>query len=188
MRRTTLAPIVLALISAASVACSRSPVSPTAVARQAENDGTPMIAESSSAEARAMSGSYQLQFLDSSLQPITVLPVSDGELILGAHVTDGAGNPAQGGRVIFEYCSLKGAPPHDITRPDEAPLSACADGSATWASLAGIDVNQAGNAYLDFGVVLIPRTVGFRYRYLGQGSGVANGVSSPADFTWVAQP
>jgi hypothetical protein len=87
--------------------------------------------------------------------------------------------------VIFQYCSLKGLPPNDITRPDEAPSAACANGTAAWANLTTMPIDQSGNAYLDFGVVLIPRTVGFRFRYLGQGSGIENGVSEPRDFTWV---
>jgi hypothetical protein len=87
--------------------------------------------------------------------------------------------------VIFQYCSYKGLPPNDIARADEAPTAACEDGSATWANLPrGVPVNASGDAYLDFGVVMIPRTVGFRFRYLGQGSGIANGVSAPEDFTW----
>jgi hypothetical protein len=40
--------------------------------------------------------------------------------------------------------------------------------------------------YFDFGTVLIPRTVGFRFRYLGQGSGIPNGMSDPQNFTWCA--
>jgi hypothetical protein len=89
--------------------------------------------------------------------------------------------------VIFQYCSLKGLPPNDIERADEAPSAACANGSATWANLpASVPVNASGDAYLDFGVVLIPRTVGFRFRYFGQGSGIANDPSAPEDFKWVS--
>jgi hypothetical protein len=47
-----------------------------------------------------------------------------------------------------------------------------------------LKVNESGDAFVDFGAVLHPRTIGFRVRYLGQGSGIANGVSAPKDFTW----
>ena len=140
--------------------------------------------------AKAVAGSYQLSFLNTSLQPVSTLTVctisSCEELILGAHVEDANGAPAQGGSVTFEYCSYKGLPPNDISRADEAPSSACADGSAKWANLLTVSVNASGNAYMDFGFVRIPRTIGFRFRYTGQRSGIANGVSAPGDFTWVA--
>lgn len=45
-----------------------------------------------------------------------------------------------------------------------------------------LKVNESGDAFVDFGAVLHPRTIGFRVRYLGQGSGIANGVSAPKDF------
>jgi len=80
-------------------------------------------------------GIYQLSFYTNGLVPATTLVAGGGaELILGALVTDVAGAPAQGGSVTFQYCSLKGLPPHDITRADEAPSSACASGDGDWAS------------------------------------------------------
>jgi hypothetical protein len=39
---------------------------------------------------------------------------------------------------------------------------------------------------MNFGIVLIPRTVGFRFTFSGKRSGIASGVSEPRDFTWVA--
>lgn len=179
----------LTVASVGIFACANaSPVAPSAGAQSPSASlSEPASAPAGAAAAtRASAGYYRLSFLDTNLQPVTTLPVGDGELILGARVTDASGSAAQAGRVIFEYCSLKGVPPNDITRADEAPLSACADRSATWASLAGVDVDPSGSAFLDFGVVLIPRTVGFRFRYIAQGSGIANGVSGPADFTWIA--
>ena len=131
---------------------------------------------------------YVLSFQNSSAQPLTTLPVCTTseceELLLKAHVEGSNQQPAQRGIVIFQYCSLKGLPPNDITRPDEAPKEACETGSGTWANLASIKVNGSGEALLDFGVVLIPRTVGFRFRYIGQGSGIPNGVSDALNFTW----
>lgn len=88
--------------------------------------------------------------------------------------------------MTFQYCSLKGFPLNDITRADEAPSSACTTGAGKWANLATLPVDVSGNAYLDFGIVLIPRTIGFRFRYAGQRSGIANGTSDPRDFTWVS--
>ena len=39
---------------------------------------------------------------------------------------------------------------------------------------------------MNFGLVVIPRTVGFRFKYASQGSSVASGTGAPADFTWTA--
>jgi hypothetical protein len=145
--------------------------------------------------AQAVPGTYELNFFTqgpNGLVSVTTLPVCSQsvceELILNAHITDtSTGLPAQGGLVTFQYCSYKGLPPNDISRPDEAPLEACANGTATWKNLAGsLKVDQSGDAFLDFGVVLIPRTVGFRFLYKGQGT-IANGMSDPENFTWTAQ-
>jgi hypothetical protein len=137
------------------------------------------------ARASGPAGSYQLSFLTNGSQPVSTLPVNAGELILKAHVTDAAtGLPATNGTVTFEYCSLKKRPPNDITRADEAPLEACASGDASWARLGSVGVNTSGDAHWNFGIVRIPRTVGFRFRY-GRG-GIASGISAPANFTWVA--
>jgi len=139
-------------------------------------------------------GSYDLFFFTNGpngLVSVTNLPVCSQsvceELILNAHITDAStGLPAQGGLVMFQYCSYKGLPPNDISRPDEAPLEACANGTATWKNLATLKVDQSGDVFLNFGVVIIPRTVGFRFLYKGQGT-IANGKSDPENFTWTAQ-
>ena len=95
----------------------------------------------------------------------------------------------------FEYCSFNG-PPNDPTQADEAPAFECEPGGAgNWARLWNQQVDtesclgstETGVACINFGIVKIPRVVGFRFRYTGQGSGIANGVSAPADFTWTAQ-
>jgi hypothetical protein len=117
-------------------------------------------------------GSYDLGFLWNGI-----------ELTLLAHVEDAAGTPATGGAVVFQYCSYKGLPPNDITQPDEAPSSACADGSGTWVTLARVVVNGSGDAALNFGAITVVNVIGFRYRYVGQGSGIANGTSEPEDWT-----
>jgi hypothetical protein len=147
---------------------------------------------SPAALAQPVPGKYELFFFTSGpsgLEPVSSLPVCTStvceELILNAHITEeSSGLPAQSGLVVFQYCSYKGLPPNDITRADEAPLEACEiDGTAKWANLATFKVNQSGDAFLDFGVVLIPRTIGFRFQYKGQG-GIANGVSDPKNFIW----
>jgi hypothetical protein len=132
--------------------------------------------------ARAALGSYELSFYTNGLQPVSSLPVFE-ELVLGAHVA-ASGVAAQGGLVTFQYCSLKALPPNDITRADEAPSAACATNDAKWANLLSVPVDGSGNAYMNFGFAAIPRTVGFRFKYTGQGSGIANGFSLPRDFTW----
>lgn len=137
-------------------------------------------------------GSYELSFFvvgaGGGLVPVSTLPVNTSELILGVHVADGFGVPADRGMVTFQYCSLKGLPPNDITRPDEAPSANCADGSATWANLGSSPVDESGSAFQFFGVVQIPRTVGFRCRYQSQGGVIASDICSPKDFTWTAAP
>jgi hypothetical protein len=142
--------------------------------------------------AQQVPGKYELFFFKSGpsgLESVSSLPVCTSsaceELILNAHITEeSSGLPAQKGLVVFEYCSYKGLPPNDITRADEAPLEACdIDGTAKWANLATLKVNQSGDAFLNFGVVLIPRTVGFRFQFKGQGS-IANGESDPKNFVW----
>lgn len=184
MRCTILKAAAAGVACTVTFACARDmPVSPTRPTAQQVPAG---VSDDVGTTVRAPEGIYQLSFLDGNLQPIASLPAADEELILGAHVSDGNGEAAQRGRVVFEYCSLRGLPPNDITRPDEAPSAACDTGSATWATLTGIELNASGNAYLNFGVVLIPRTVGFRFRYVAQGSGIASRESDPADFTWVS--
>jgi hypothetical protein len=103
------------------------------------------------------------------------------ELVLRAHVSDSLGNPATDGVVLFEYCSYPGRS-NDITQPDEAPSSACADGSAKWNRLARVPVTMKGDASLFFGVVQVVPVIGFRYAY-SNGSEVADWVIDPVD--WV---
>ncbi|HYU52282.1 MAG TPA: hypothetical protein VEK37_05030 [Gemmatimonadaceae bacterium] len=165
-----------------------------AVALVACSDQTPVSPKVNSAApadlrvvASGATGSYQLSFYTNGLVPVSSLTVFQ-ELILGAHVADASGAPAQGGSVTFQYCSLKGLPSNDINRPDEAPSAECATRAASWANLISVPVDGSGNAYMNFGFVSIPRTVGFRFKYNGQGSGIANGTSTPSDFTWVPIP
>lgn len=174
MKRLNCTNLLVALVgSTALVACAP------------ETSTSPNIVAAEYSRASAVTGSYVLSFVDRFRQPITTLVVRTDELILKAHVDDGAGNAAQKGSVSFQYCGYKG-PAGDITRPDEAPSSECASGAATWKQLWSLNVDAAGNAYLDFGLVQIPRTVGFRFKYSSQGSNIASGMSVPQDFTWTA--
>ena len=114
-------------------------------------------------------GTYELNFL------------WNGELILWAHIESAAGD-APDGVVVFQYCSYRGLPPNDITQPDEAPSSACADGSGRWRNLnARVAVDTNGDAFLNFGVIQVVNTIGFRYSY-SRGSVVANGGADPEDW------
>lgn len=153
-----------------------------------ESATSPDAPATASARLSTVPGSYDLTFVNSARQEISTLVVGTAELILKAHVSDGLlHNPAQQGTVTFEYCGYKG-PAGDITRPDEAPSADCASGVATWKRLGSVGVNASGDAYFDFGVVQIPRTVGFRFKYSSQGSDVPSGTSVPRDFTWTAAP
>lgn len=182
--------VVVVFAGAAFAGCStQSPVAPD-TARLA-------VAVPGAAEAKASSpGTYVLSFIarvDGTLQEVTSLPVLSTELILKGYVTDISGHPAEGGTVTFEYCSYKGGPPNQITRPDEAPKEACEQGTASWARLTSLSVSAgtcpllgAGYSCMNFGIVSVPRDVGFRFRYAPQGSSIAAGTSEAKNFTWVA--
>jgi len=181
--------LLVALLSAASLAaCSgNSPVTPSLPSA--------MAGDQNAKGSAAAPGVYELTFnvfRNRTYAEVSSLPVSSQEMILKAYVTDASGRPAQKGTVTFEYCSYKGGPPNDIARADEAPMEACVDGSASWARLASISVTAGrcptlgtGYACVNFGVVRIPRDVGFRIRYESQGSGIAAGVTVPKNFTWL---
>lgn len=85
--------------------------------------------------------------------------------------------------MVFQYCSYKGLPMNDITQPDEAPSSACADRLGSWKTLARVPVTGSGDAALGFGAITVVNVIGFRYRYLRQGSGIANWTTQPEDWT-----
>ena len=138
----------------AVVACSdQSPVGPGTEPDRA--DGPVLLAQPAT-------GEYDLEFLWSGTA-----------LTIVAHVRAAGGGAPGGGTVVFQYCSL-GQPTDDITQPDEAPISACADHSGHWVTLARGSLNAAGDASLSFGPVTVVTVIGFRLRYTGQGSGVEN--------------
>jgi len=126
--------------------------------------------------ANTVPGLYELSFDTTGPVPLTNnrLPVGQ-ELVLKAHVQDTSGNPAQRGEVIFQDCEVKNSP---------GPSAACDSGSGVWAHVFQMSVDASGNALVDYGFISIPETIGFRFRYIGQGSGIANGASKPGDVTW----
>jgi hypothetical protein len=183
--------IVAVLAAASAAACSdQSPVAPS--------PGSVSAGDLSATPSTAAPGVYDLSFNvfgNGPYQEVSSLAVSSQELILKAYVTDSSGHPAQKGTVTFEYCSFKGGPPNDIERADEAPKEACEQGLARWSRLTSISVTAGscptlgtGYACMNFGIVRIPRDVGFRIRYQPQGSGIAAGMTVPENFTWVAGP
>ena len=142
-------------------------------------------------------GSYELYFhayRNGVLEPVSSLPVLSYELILRAYVADASGVPALSGTAVFEYCSYKGRPPNYIERADEAPKEACDAGLASWRRLSSREVDAStcpgfgtGNACMNFGIVRIPRDVGFRFRFSGRRRDIDPGVSAAANFTWTGQ-
>jgi hypothetical protein len=170
--------VVFATISAA--ACSgQSPVTPDAApSASTANAGS----GATDAAPGAVAGSYDLLFFENG-QEVSTLPAGSGkELTLKAHVTTATGVLATSGTVSFEYCGYKGRA-NDITNPDEAPLSECLSGAASWKRLGSARV-ATGDAFYNFGTVRYPRTVGFRFHYNGGRSGIAAGETLGEDFTW----
>ena len=135
-----------------------------------------VVAGSNTTVLAANTGLYELSFDTTGPVPLTNnrLPVGQ-ELVLKAHVEDSSRNPAKRGSVIFQDCEVMNHP---------APFEKCNSGSGTWSFISTMSVNTNGNAEVDYGFISIPDTIGFRFRYLGQGSGIANGASAPGDVTW----
>jgi hypothetical protein len=188
-RRAPVRLIVATAWAVSLTACSgQSPLEPSATGA----NGGP------AARIEAVAGTYDLTFwarVDGTYQIVSSLPVQGPAMVLRADVSAG-GIAATQGTVVFEYCSYKKGPANDINRPDEAPKEACEDGStASWARLRSVTIDGdggcralgGGSACALFGSVQIPRTVGFRYRFSGQRSGIASGTSPALNFTWVPQ-
>jgi hypothetical protein len=102
------------------------------------------------------------------------------------------------GSVVFQICS-RGGFRRSGAGNDPQPSSACdIDGTAQWVRIyppfklsawAGSCLpclpNGTGNVCTSFGGVAQPRTIGFRFKYSAQGSGIASGISESKDVTWV---
>jgi hypothetical protein len=146
---------LILLTAVASVACAESAVAPSAAER--------VESPTTLARPQAEPGQYDIEFL------------WNGELVIIAHVRDASGAAPTGGSVTIQYCSLKGLPPGDITQPDEAPSSACGDGSGRWRNVIRGSLDESGDFGVNFGVVSVVTVIGFRVVYSPQGSNVAAG-------------
>ena len=135
-------------------------------------------------QAGPVEDDYQFRFLHSR-QEVSQLRFGQ-PVMLQAIIKDASDAPAQKGLVVFQYCSLKGRPPNDINRIDEAPLEACeVTGEGAWANLGSVSVNGSGVAEREVCCHLFTPTIGFRYKYLGQGSGIMNWAIIPQNFNWI---
>jgi hypothetical protein len=148
--------------------------------------------------AQGVPGTYELTLFKDARGGITEITdlnplFVNEELVLWAHVEDSSGVPASSGSVTFQVCR------HG--RTDPRPSSDCdIGGTARWVSLITMKVTAEtclalpqeahgpGNACVDFGFVANPRTIGFRFRYTGQGSGIAGDISDSKDATWNPLP
>jgi hypothetical protein len=158
---------------------SQAPAAPAAPA-------APGVAgELSARPGAAAPGTYELSFLGGG-QPVESLVIGQRVILKARVVNASTGLPASSGTVTFQYCSRPG-PKNDISRADEAPKAECETGSARWATLVSIGVNVNGEAFGGLGPVQIPRTIGFRFLFRADKSGIASGGSPHIDFTWTAQ-
>ena len=177
MKRVSL--VAVLFLSAAAAGCSsQSPVAPSA---------SPGVAAGLFARpGSGAPGEYQLSFVHRG-QSVERLIVGQ-ELGLKARVLNATtGLPATDGTVTFQYCSRPGRK-NNILDADEAPKVECDEGSARWATVVSVQVNQNGEAFGGFGIVQIPRTIGFRFVFRPEKSGIASGTSQHLDFTWVPAP
>jgi len=168
MERNRASAIVALAATFALVACSeRLPVAP-----DGPPDGGARLV------VKAATGSYVISFLKETSTGLA--PAADAEplgtyLVLKSEVRDDSGNLAQSGSVKYEYCWFE---------DDYAPSSRCDSGSGTWRRHMTVRVDPIGSL-VGFGSCSTPRTIGFRFPYSGQGSGIANGASQSRDFTWL---
>ena len=154
----------IVVVAALAVSCSDNP----AVAPEVTGDGHAYEARATQPPA----GTYEMSFL----------PTSSGlGVILRGHVEDASGNPAQSGTVTFQYCSLRGVP---------APSVNCDTRSGNWARWGSAAIIPSpspfeGDALMAYD--LAPpsgTTIGFRFRFTGRNSGIADGMSAPKDYTF----
>ena len=123
------------------------------------------------ASAAPAPGTYTLSFNPDSV-------TGGASYIVIALVKDSAGASATGGTVVFQVCKVG-------SNVAIRPSSACADGGAgRWrtfdkrAVVGGLATTNAAT-YEVFSDI----QHGWRIKYTGQGSGIANGFSAPADIT-----
>jgi hypothetical protein len=154
----------LLLPAAAVVAIACSDQSPTGPAGLSED-----VTAARGGGAAAVPGIYTM----------STRMTSEG-LVLEARVQYAStGAPATGGEAKFYACRIGNAP---------APSAACVSGAGRWSfeGTAGIIRTgpNAGFALLLFGQCPAGTTVGFYFRYSGQRTGVADGQSTPVDFSY----
>jgi len=119
---------------------------------------------------------------DGTLYQLSVYATTIGTgAVLDAFVLDAFGAPATSGAAVFYYCSIRGNP---------APSETCLTGGGRWArygSVGIIDIGpNQGHALMTFSESQPSgTTIGFSFRYSGQGSGIASAPSdNVADYTW----
>jgi hypothetical protein len=153
--------------------------------------GFAALLATTTAHAQGLPGTYELSFCHDS-----ILYVGQ-ELICHASVADSSGNAATAGAVVFQMCSSGGR-----GFSGGQPSAACdIDGTARWMRLSsklnlnvsgghclGCLPNSTGDVCVDFGANVYPRTIGFRFKYLSQRSGIADGISDAEDVTWLPLP
>lgn len=138
------------------------------VAASATPDTSPHVTMAT----RSVAGTYTMLFRPT---------ISGLGVTLDAYVTDASGAPAQAGAATFEVCSLQGTP---------APHAICDGGSGSWKryGTSGFIFSPsplAGHALLAYtGAPAAGTIIGFRFRYSGRGSGIADGVSASVDHTF----
>jgi len=171
MPRRTLARLLSAavagLAAGAFAACSdQSPVGPHGPA--------PGAVQKVSVLAQPVSGEGDISFIPNSIG-------ERNEVILVAQVT-AEGNPAQGGQVLFQFCASRGSLEFGFpTIP--LPSAECEPGgSGRWFRIGTVPV-VAGEASVTFCCISSGSTIGFRFVYTGQGSGIGNFTSLPEDYT-----
>jgi hypothetical protein len=180
--------LVVALVAAAAlVACSRQLPAAPSVAGRVPSSAT--FLDTGTLNPQAVAGSYTLNLANTKGEIVETLTLGTlySELLLWAQVRDSSGVLATGGAVIFQACR-RGGTDYTVWRPS----AECASGQANWVHLATVSVEEGcppfapevGNACRIFGTMPAPTTIGFRYRYIGQGSGIANGESASQDMTW----
>jgi hypothetical protein len=142
--------------------------------------------------AQAVEGSYTLNLATTSGQIVSSLPIAGtgapSELLLWAQVS-GPDGLAQRGSVIFQACRAGGSG-FTVWRPS----AECDSGVAHWAHVSTVSVTEgcrpfapaSGNVCRIFGTRPIPQTIGFRYKFIGQGGIIASGESVSKDMTWVS--
>src|SRR5215207_5435837 len=134
---------------------------------------TPQDGQYANIQARAAEG---------TLYQLSVYATTFGTgAILDAYVLDAFGAPATSGSVVFYYCSFHGNP---------APSETCLTGGGRWSRYGSSGIIGAGakqgHALLTF-TESQPSgtTIGFRFKFSGQGSGIASAPSdNVADYTW----